>query len=320
MRKTQGWRLPDGEDWRAHGITAFAPLGQSRPATIAVQIAPIAATASPDSHRRARHGPRRRRCRKGRAKNDGGVRPMKLSSASVYSSGLSDEAQRGYTSSAPGCGREHARVEREARPVQGHSPNAEKRLRNRRVASCSLLQLGRSRRRRRSRLWRRNAFIGGGKARGFWVDFRVVLVAPDTHLSASLRPSCLRSCTKDSAFRRSSRVGPVAGPFSPSRQALVAARNCKFDATRPLGNAQHLAQRCRRCADPVRTSSSERPRRISTSRIMIGSNPSTLVKGCHHKLRDPTLGRTTLRLPHIRVETARRARGPAWFAMERCPS
>jgi len=105
IAEAQGWRLADGEELARHGIAAFVPAPPSRdPATIAIQIRHSGHRVT-DSH--AAHVMARCEDDAGKveAKNDGGVRPMKLRSASLYSSGLIDEAAtRINTSSAAGCG------------------------------------------------------------------------------------------------------------------------------------------------------------------------------------------------------------------------
>jgi hypothetical protein len=106
VAEAQGWRLAGGEELACNGVAAFAASAPARcdPAAITVQIghgghrvADLNAThtmAHGDNH-----------ASEIKTENDGGVRPMKLRSASLYSNGLSDEAAtRIRTWSAAGCG------------------------------------------------------------------------------------------------------------------------------------------------------------------------------------------------------------------------
>jgi hypothetical protein len=132
IAEAQGWRLADGEELPRDGIATFASAPLSRdPATIAVQIGHRGHRVA-DSH--AAHVMARGDDAAGKveAKNDGGVRPMKLRSASLYSSGLSDEAAtRINISSAAGRGTGRRTASSGSPAPISRVADAKKRLRDR---------------------------------------------------------------------------------------------------------------------------------------------------------------------------------------------
>src|SRR5919106_4354333 len=175
-----------------------------------------------------------------RPRTTGGVRSRKLSSASLYSSGLSDEAAtRINTSSAAGCGTgtRTASSGSPARSLVKPTPRNVSGI----VCVCFMfhfLQIGAKPPSTKISLPAAKPLSSGRGRRRLPRCPRRARYPPlgRPFVSAILR----RLYERSRPFRGGFRGGPVAGPFTIT-QDFVAAMNGKFDEHRPLGDAQHFA-------------------------------------------------------------------------------